>query len=143
MRISLCRLSSSSKTGHSATLPYAIPKALLQRNEARRVSGTDTGATVLNRLVRDRELAKVVANHLQHSSRTAPVRRESRGYSQNTVCPSQRLQNQQRELFAHNQHRQGSLARKQSWVLRTKIRDREHSVHTSGLISTDVKTFPL
>ncbi len=39
-------------------------QCLLERDEAGRVGGTDTGAAVLHRLVRDRELAKVVANHL-------------------------------------------------------------------------------
>ena len=37
---------------------------LLEGNEAGRVSGTDTGATVLYRLVGDRELSSVVTNHL-------------------------------------------------------------------------------
>jgi len=35
----------------------------LERDEARRVGGTNTGATVLDRLVRDRKLAREVANH--------------------------------------------------------------------------------
>ena len=37
----------------------------LQRNEPRRVGSTDTGPTVLDWLVRDGELCKVVANHLR------------------------------------------------------------------------------
>ena len=37
---------------------------LLQRNELRRVSSTNTRAVVLHRLVRQRELAQVVADHL-------------------------------------------------------------------------------
>ena len=37
--------------------------SLLQRNEARRVGGTNTGATVLDGLVGDGELAEVVSNH--------------------------------------------------------------------------------
>lgn len=37
---------------------------LLQGNETRRVGGTDTGATVLDGLVRDGELGQVVADHL-------------------------------------------------------------------------------
>ena len=41
-----------------------ISNDLLQRDEARRVSGTNTRATVLNGLVADRELSKVVADHL-------------------------------------------------------------------------------
>lgn len=39
--------------------------ALLQRNEARGVGGSDTRATVLNRLVCNGEFAKVVTNHLR------------------------------------------------------------------------------
>jgi hypothetical protein len=38
---------------------------LLQGNETGRVGGTDTGTTVLDGLVRDRELSQVVANHLR------------------------------------------------------------------------------
>lgn len=37
---------------------------LLERNEARRVRSSDAGPSVLHRLVRDRELAEVVADHL-------------------------------------------------------------------------------
>jgi len=37
---------------------------LFERNETGRVCCTNTGATVLDRLVRDRELGQVVANHL-------------------------------------------------------------------------------
>ncbi len=37
---------------------------LLERDEAGRVGGTDTRATVLDGLVGDRELSEVVANHL-------------------------------------------------------------------------------
>lgn len=38
---------------------------LLERDEAGRLGGTDTGATVRDRLVGDGELAKVVAAHLR------------------------------------------------------------------------------
>lgn len=38
---------------------------LLQRNEAGGVGGTNTGATVLNRLVCNGEFSKVVTNHLR------------------------------------------------------------------------------
>ena len=41
------------------------PKHLLERHEARRLGGTDTGATVGDGLVGDGELAKVVADHLR------------------------------------------------------------------------------
>ena len=37
---------------------------LLQRNEPRRVGSTNTGTTVLDRLVRDGEFTEVVADHL-------------------------------------------------------------------------------
>ena len=40
-------------------------KHLLERHEARRLGGTDTGATVRDGLVGDGELAEVVANHLR------------------------------------------------------------------------------
>jgi len=44
---------------------YAIRAAnLLERDELRRRGGTNTGATVTHGLVRDRELAQVVANHV-------------------------------------------------------------------------------
>lgn len=39
-------------------------RRLLQRNETGAVGGTDTGTTVLDGLVAQRELAQVVANHL-------------------------------------------------------------------------------
>jgi len=45
--------------------PPITHSPLLQRNETRRVRGTNTGPTVLDRLVCDGELAKVVANHLR------------------------------------------------------------------------------
>jgi hypothetical protein len=38
--------------------------ALLERNETRRVGGTNTGTTVLDGLVGDGELSEVVSNHL-------------------------------------------------------------------------------
>jgi hypothetical protein len=38
---------------------------LLEGNKLGRVSGTDTGTTVLNRLVRDGEFSEVVASHLR------------------------------------------------------------------------------
>lgn len=39
--------------------------SLLEGNETRRVGGTNTGTTVLDGLVRDREFTKVVTNHLR------------------------------------------------------------------------------
>ncbi len=41
------------------------PKALLERHEARRLGGTNTGTTVRDGLVGDGEFAQVVANHLR------------------------------------------------------------------------------
>ena len=38
---------------------------LLQRNEPRRVRSTNTRSTVLDRLIRDRELAQIVTHHLR------------------------------------------------------------------------------
>jgi hypothetical protein len=38
---------------------------LLQRDESGRVGSTDAGPTVLHGLVRDRELAQIVSNHLR------------------------------------------------------------------------------
>lgn len=70
----------------SCITKYTLKKNLLERDETRRVSGTNTGTTVLNGLVRDtekygnvridhqmykirsyylRELSKVVADHLR------------------------------------------------------------------------------
>lgn len=45
-------------------------RRLLKRDEARRVGGADTWATVGNRLVRDGELTKVVADHLRLFTKT-------------------------------------------------------------------------
>ena len=44
--------------------PTGMMPALLERDETGGVSGTDTGTSVLHGLVGDRELAKVVADHL-------------------------------------------------------------------------------
>ena len=43
---------------------YQAFTRLLQRDETRAVSGTNTRATVLHRLVCDAELAQIVTNHL-------------------------------------------------------------------------------
>ena len=42
-----------------------MERSLFERDEARGVGGTDTGATVLHRLVCDGELPQVVADHLR------------------------------------------------------------------------------
>lgn len=42
-----------------------ITNSLLQRNEARRVRGSNTGATVFDGLVCDGELPQVVTDHLR------------------------------------------------------------------------------
>jgi len=42
-----------------------VHDSLLQRNESRRVSGTNTGSTVLDRLVRDRKLSQIVTHHFR------------------------------------------------------------------------------
>ena len=41
-----------------------VSSDLFERNETRRVGGTDTGATVLDRLIRDGEFAQVMTDHL-------------------------------------------------------------------------------
>lgn len=43
----------------------AMDAHLLQWDEARRVGGTDTRSTVLNRLVCDGEFTQVMSNHLR------------------------------------------------------------------------------
>lgn len=44
---------------------YLHTQFLLQRNEAGRMSGSNTWTTVFNRLVCDGELSKVMTNHLR------------------------------------------------------------------------------
>lgn len=44
---------------------YTFIFSLLQRNEAGRVSGSNTRTTVLNRLVCDGEFSKVMTDHLR------------------------------------------------------------------------------
>jgi len=51
---------------------------LLQRDEPRRVGSSDTGPTVLHRLVRDRKLCQVVSNHLGLHKAQCKIRRSSR-----------------------------------------------------------------
>lgn len=56
---------------------YLHTQFLLQRNEAGRMSGSNTRTTVFNRLVCDGELSKVMTNHLRlkrkkHISLAAP-----------------------------------------------------------------------
>jgi hypothetical protein len=49
-----------------ALTPSPSPhRTLLQRNKSRRVRRTNTRPTMLNRLVRDRELPQVVSHHLR------------------------------------------------------------------------------
>lgn len=52
------------KHKHIHASPAYLEARSLERNEPRRVGGTDTRATVLDGLVRDGELGKVVADHL-------------------------------------------------------------------------------
>lgn len=49
----------------SLLFTHPFTKLLLQRNEARRVRGSNTRATVLDRFVCDGELPKVVPNHFR------------------------------------------------------------------------------
>lgn len=48
---------------------FIYSQFLLQRNEARRMSGSNTRTTVFNRLVCDGELSKVMTNHLRLKNR--------------------------------------------------------------------------
>ena len=59
-----CVITDASNEHCVASPPLAIVERSLERNEARRVRGADTRSTVLDRLVRDRKLAQVVADHL-------------------------------------------------------------------------------
>ena len=54
----------SRDTCTSGLLGLAIAYSLLERNEARRMCGTDTRSSVLYRLVCDGELSQVMAHHL-------------------------------------------------------------------------------
>lgn len=66
---------------------------LLQRNEAGRMSGSNTRTTVFNRLVCDGELSKVMTNHLR-------LKREN-AYHQLHPAGSCKLY-LQRKTFIHN-----------------------------------------
>ena len=58
------RFKYNSQNKEEIPITNASYSSLLQRNELRRVSSTNTRTVVLHRLVRQRELAQVVADHL-------------------------------------------------------------------------------
>jgi hypothetical protein len=63
--------------------------SLLERDKSRRVGSSNTGPTVLHRLVRDRELSQIVTNHLGLQTTNS---------NENTVSPNQRFIHCHRKL---------------------------------------------
>lgn len=69
----------------SLLFTHPLTNLLLQRNEARRVRGSNTRATVLDRLVCDWELPKVVANHFRLKEKNKVISQQIPEFPQPTL----------------------------------------------------------